>query len=266
MALDKLNTNSSDDLEQYRYLTGRILACVKEHEKSCKEVASTPYDGIDILLATLESSNDSQLSLNVTHSLLEILNLEKKISVLVSRGTTQIVFSAMAAAYREQPVSESLMKRLHQLLGKIGAKDRKFGVKARLSGVLPITLSLIRTNSGNFEYLLPLLQVMKIYCSNSVNSSNLGKAGGVNSMLRVVATCGKKHHTICKLAIDTLCLLTKSKSNSARALGQGGIAILLSLFYEWHRHDTRNRHIGIRKAILGVIKNITNLSEYVTKK
>lgn len=38
MALDKLNTNSSDDLEQYRYLTGRILACVKEHGKNIRNM------------------------------------------------------------------------------------------------------------------------------------------------------------------------------------------------------------------------------------
>ena len=44
--------------------------------------------------------------------------------------------------------------------------DRKFGVKARLSGALPITFGLIRTNTGNFEILQPSLQVLKIYATN----------------------------------------------------------------------------------------------------
>ena len=53
-----------------------------------------------------------------------------------------------------------------------------------------------------------------------------------------------------------------SESNSARAIGQGGVPVLLNTFYDWHRADSKNRHINLRKSILSVLKNVTNLSKY----
>ena len=44
--------------------------------------------------------------------------------------------------------------------------DRKFGVKARLAGALPITFGLVRSNTANFDVLQPTLQVLKIYAAN----------------------------------------------------------------------------------------------------
>ena len=52
------------------------------------------------------------------------------------------------------------------------------------------------------------------------------------------------------------------ESNSARAVGHGGVPILLNMFYDWHRSDAKNRHVALRKAILNVLKHCTNLSEY----
>jgi len=51
------------------------------------------------------------------------------------------------------------------------------------------------------------------------------------------------------------------ESNAARAVGLGGVPVLLTMFHEWYKSDTRNRHIALRKAVLGVLKNVTNLSE-----
>ncbi len=52
------------------------------------------------------------------------------------------------------------------------------------------------------------------------------------------------------------------ESNAARAVGQGGVSMLLTLMCDWHRNDVRNRHVRIRKAILNTIKNVTALSKY----
>ena len=39
----------------------------------------------------------------------------------------------------------------------------------------------------------------------------------------------------------------------------GGVALLIGLYNDWHRFDSANRHINIRKSVLGVLKQITNL-------
>ena len=55
--------------------------------------------------------------------------------------------------------------------------------------------------------------------------------------------------------------LILTESNSARAIGQGGMPILVHAFGEWQKGDVRNRHVSVRKGILNVVKNITTLSE-----
>lgn len=34
--------------------------------------------------------------------------------------------------------------------------------------------------------------------------------------------------------------------------------MLLTIYVDWHRHDSRHRHMLIRKGILQCIKNVTN--------
>ena len=52
-----------------------------------------------------------------------------------------------------------------------------------------------------------------------------------------------------------------TESNSARLIGMGGVPQLLGLHSEWQQMDTKHRCLSIRKAILLILKNITNLSE-----
>ena len=37
------------------------------------------------------------------------------------------------------------------------------------------------------------------------------------------------------------------------------VPVLLSVYMDWHRNDTRQRHILIRKGLLACLKNITNI-------
>ncbi|XP_070542811.1 cytosolic carboxypeptidase 1-like isoform X3 [Ptychodera flava] len=259
-SLDRLSGSSNpDDIEQLRSITARLQHFVNTQDKIRKDVMSKSTSGLEILLSGLESSTDSQTSLNITYTLIDILLSGKRSTAFVSRGATQVVLTALITANREQTPCDELIVGIHTILAKIGSKDRKFGVKARLSGALPITLSLVRNNANNFKVLLPCLQVLKIYVANAVNSSCLGKGGAVSCMFRILAVCGRKHLNIVKLALDTLSQLVKSKSNSARAIGQGGMTILLTMAFDWHRSDTRNRHYNLRKSILIVIRNITSL-------
>eukprot|EP00057_Strongylocentrotus_purpuratus_P005530 XP_003731176.1 PREDICTED: cytosolic carboxypeptidase 1 [Strongylocentrotus purpuratus] len=258
-SLDKLNSTSSEDVDQLRYITAKIQHCLKDHEKVRKEVMSKATNGLEILFSTLESSKDSQVSLNVTYSLQELLQSVKRAQSMVARGATQVLLTALGTASKQQPTCEELIVGLHQVMAKVGPKDRKFGVKARLSGALPITLAIVRVNTGNLDLVQPMVQVLKIYSTNTVNSSHLGKAGAVSSLLKIISVCGKRHHPALRSALEALSLLVKSKSNSARAIGQGGMPILVHAFCEWQKTDVRNRHISIRKGILNVIKNITTL-------
>jgi hypothetical protein len=46
-------------------------------------------------------------------------------------------------------------------------------------------------------------------------------------------------------------------------VGQGLVPYLLTQFQDWHKLDIKHKRINLRKALLSVLKNITNLSKYL---
>ncbi|XP_066567167.1 cytosolic carboxypeptidase 1 isoform X2 [Amia ocellicauda] len=151
------------------------------------------------------------------------------------------------------------MVQLHSILAKVGPKDKKFGIKARINGALNITLNLLKQNLQNNKLLLPCLQVLRVYSSNSVNAVSLGKNGVVELMFKIIGPFSKKNTNLLKVTLDTLSALLKSKTNARRAVDRGYVPSLLSIYQDWHKQDNRHRHMLIRKGILGCIKNITNI-------
>ncbi|XP_074650112.1 cytosolic carboxypeptidase 1-like isoform X2 [Tubulanus polymorphus] len=267
-SLEKLNSQKSnpktvvEDLQQYRYISSKLLQCVNTQDKLTKDHVIKCGAYVESILTALEISNDKTVSLNLILLISELLGksqIGKRANNFITRGVTQILFHVLTEEYKEQSPSEELLIAVHQVLGRIGPKDRKFGLKARLGQALPITLTLIRNHITGYKVLQPLLLVLKLYAANAVNASYLGKNGAVTYLFKILTVCGRKHLTLLKYALDTLTMLVKSKSNSARAVGQGGVPILLTMFFEWHRSDTKNRHVNLRKAVLMVLKNITNL-------
>ncbi|MGH0150559.1 UNVERIFIED_CONTAM: hypothetical protein FKN15_048253 [Acipenser sinensis] len=65
-----------------------------------------------------------------------------------------------------------------------------------------------------------------------------------------------------ELMVQLHCILAKvgpKETNARRAVDRGCVPTLLAIYQDWHRADTRHRHMLIRKGILGCIKNITNI-------
>uniref|UniRef100_A0A3B4WEU1 Cytosolic carboxypeptidase 1 n=1 Tax=Seriola lalandi dorsalis TaxID=1841481 RepID=A0A3B4WEU1_SERLL len=198
---------------------------------------------------------------NITLYCFELLTVGegRRVGVFVSKGGTGILFQILITASKELPPSEELMLQLHSLLAKVGPKDRKFGVKARLSGALNVTINLMKQNLQNTKLLLPCLQVLRVYSTNSVNSISLGKNGVVELMFKITAPYSKKNTSLLKVALDALGALLKSKTNARRAVDGKHVPVLLALYLDWHRNDTRHRHMLIRKGLLVCIRNITNI-------
>uniref|UniRef100_A0A8C9ZE60 Cytosolic carboxypeptidase 1 n=1 Tax=Sander lucioperca TaxID=283035 RepID=A0A8C9ZE60_SANLU len=208
-----------------------------------------------------QNTRDVQTTLNILYILSELLTVGRgrRVGVFVSKGGTGILFQILITAIKELPPSEELMLQLHSLLAKVGPKDRKFGVKARLSGALNITVNLIKQNLQNTKLLLPCLQVLRVYSTNSVNAISLGKNGVVELMFKIVTPYSKKNTSLLKVALDALGALLKSKTNARRAVDGGHVPVLLALYQDWHRNDTRHRHMLIRKGLLVCLRNITNI-------
>ncbi|XP_037633387.1 cytosolic carboxypeptidase 1 isoform X3 [Sebastes umbrosus] len=260
--LERMNGEAMvKDVETARQITAKIFHLIQTQEKSGKEVMSKGSSGMEVILASLENTRDVQTTLNILYILSELLTVGRgrRVAVFVSKGGTGILFQILISASKELPPSEELMLQLHSLLAKVGPKDRKFGVKARLSGALNATVNLTKQNLQNTKLILPCLQVLRVYSTNSVNAISLGKNGVVELMLKIVVPYSKKSTSLLKVALDALGALLKSKTNARRAVDGGHVPVLLALYQDWHRNDTRHRHMLIRKGLLVCLRNITNI-------
>ncbi|XP_038853131.1 LOW QUALITY PROTEIN: cytosolic carboxypeptidase 1-like [Salvelinus namaycush] len=258
--LEKLNRESMlVDPEIARQITAKVLHLIQTQEKTRKEIMSKGSSGMEVILATLENTQDLQTILNILYILNELLTVGggRRIGVFVSKGGTGILLQLVIRASKESPPSEEFMLQLHSVLAKVGPKDRKFGVKARLNGALNVTVNLLKQNLQNHKLLLPCLLVLQVYSSNTVNAVSLGKNGVVELMFKIIGPYSKKNTSLLKVSLDTLGALLKSKTNAQRAVVH--VPVLLYIYQDWHRNDTRHRHILIRKGILGCLKNITNI-------
>ncbi|CAG08401.1 unnamed protein product, partial [Tetraodon nigroviridis] len=230
-------------------------------EKSGQEVMSKGSRGMEVILSSLENSRDVQTTLNILCILSELLTVGRgrRVGVFVSIGGTGILFHLLVTASKEADPSEELMLQLHVLLAKVGPKDRKFGVKARLSGALNVTANLIKQNLHNSKLLLPCLQVLRVYSTNLVNAISLGKNGAVELIFKITAPYSTKNTSLLKVALDALGTLLKSKMNARRAVDARHVPVILALYQDWHRNDSRHRHMQIRKGLLVCLRNITNI-------
>uniref|UniRef100_A0A3Q2CGN5 Uncharacterized protein n=1 Tax=Cyprinodon variegatus TaxID=28743 RepID=A0A3Q2CGN5_CYPVA len=200
-ALLKSKTNACRlvDSETARQVTAKIIHLIQMQEKSRKEVMSKGSRGMEVILSSLENSRDVQTTLNIMYILSELIGRGRIVGVFVSKGGTGVLFQILISASNELPPSEELMVQLHSLQAKVGPKDRRFGAKARLSGALNITVNVIKQNLQNTKLLLPCLQVLRVYCTNSVNAISLGKCGAMELIFKIVGPYSKKNTSFASL-------------------------------------------------------------------
>uniref|UniRef100_A0ACB8FLT0 Cytosolic carboxypeptidase 1 n=1 Tax=Sphaerodactylus townsendi TaxID=933632 RepID=A0ACB8FLT0_9SAUR len=177
--LEKINAECLVETDSARYVTSKILHLTQSQEKIKKEMTAKGSTGIEVILSTLENTRDLQTTLNILNILIELVAVggSRRTSILVSKGGTQILLQLLVNVSKDSPPNEDLMVLLHSLLAKIGPKDKKIGVKARISGALNITLNIVKQNLQNQRLILPCLQVLRVYSTNSVNAVSLSKNG-----------------------------------------------------------------------------------------
>uniref|UniRef100_A0A3Q2Y745 Cytosolic carboxypeptidase 1 n=1 Tax=Hippocampus comes TaxID=109280 RepID=A0A3Q2Y745_HIPCM len=245
--LEKMTGDSMvRDPEMARQITSKLLHLIQTQGKRSRKINTT---------------RDIQTILNILCILSELLTLGKgrRVGVFVSKGGTAVLLRILINANKEFHPNEELMLHLHSLLAKVGPKDRKLGVKARLTGALHVTINLIKKNLQNVKLVLPCLQVLRVYSANLVNAIALGKSGAIDMMFKIVAPYSKKNASLIKVAVDALVALLKSKTNARRTVEGGYVPTLLALYLDWHRNDTWHRHTVIRKGLLGCLRNVTNI-------
>lgn len=165
--LEKINTDSTES-DTARHVTSKILHLAQSQEKTRREMTTKGSTGMEVLLSTLENTKDLQTVLNILSILIELVSSGggRRASFLVAKGGSQILLQLLMNASKDSPPHEEVMVQTHSILAKIGPKDKKFGVKARVNGALNITLNLVKQHFQNYRLVLPCLQLLRVYSTN----------------------------------------------------------------------------------------------------
>uniref|UniRef100_A0A8C8R814 tubulin-glutamate carboxypeptidase n=1 Tax=Pelusios castaneus TaxID=367368 RepID=A0A8C8R814_9SAUR len=178
---------------------------------------------------------------------------------MISKGGSEALLRALMNAAQTAQPDYSVLLPLLRLLAKIGQRDKEFGLKVQKLEAIDVTLSLARKNLTHHLNLVHCLWVLRVYASSVSAGTMLGINGAMELLFKVITPYTKKHTRTVRAAIEALAALLKSKSNSRRADNRGYLCELLRLYQDWHRWDTSNKYIHIRRGLLLCLKRITNI-------
>lgn len=152
------------------------------------------------LLAQLEKINtdstESDTARYVTSKILHLAQSQEKTRrEMTTKGSTgmEVLLSTLENTKDLQTVLNIL-----SILIELVSSDKKFGVKARVNGALTVTLNLVKQHFQNYRLVLPCLQLLRVYSTNSVNSVSLGKNGVVELMFKIIGPFSKKNSGLMK--------------------------------------------------------------------
>ncbi|NXX05785.1 CBPC4 carboxypeptidase, partial [Larus smithsonianus] len=208
-----------------------------------------------------QSSCEKDVILNILSVLTDLLSLGtgRRIHYVISKGGSEALLQALAAAARTEPPDHSTLLPLLRLLARVGQRDRKFGLKVQKAEATDIILSLARRNLGHHLHLIHCLWVLRVCASNVTTGTTLGVNGAMELLFKVITPYSKRHVRTVRAAVEALAALLKSKSNSRRAVNRGYLGGLLRLYQDWHHNDVSNNYIYIRRGLLLCLKHITNI-------
>ncbi|XP_044135394.1 cytosolic carboxypeptidase 4 [Bufo gargarizans] len=224
-------------------------------------MASEGSSGLQVLLSTLQNSCEKDVTQNILSVLSELLSAgtHRRIYYMISKGGSEALLQTLVNLARSDPLDYGLLFILLRLMVKVGQKDVNFGEKAQKLEATDVTLSLIRRNLTKSDKITPCLYAIQIYASNVSVGEMLGINGAMELLFNIITPYTRRNtHTI-KAAVGALATLLKSKSNIRRVVNRGYVCALLRFYQDWHRSDSANHYMPIRRGLLRCLKHITNV-------
>ncbi|KAM5172866.1 cytosolic carboxypeptidase 4 [Mantella aurantiaca] len=224
-------------------------------------MASEGSSGLQVLLSTLQSSEEKDVTLNILSVLSELLSAgtHRRIHYMISKGGSEALLQTLVNLARSESIDYSLLLPLLRLMVKVGQRDGCFGEKAQKLEAIDVTLSLMRRNLSKSAHLTPCLCAVQVYASSVPIGEMLGVNGAIELLFKIITPFTKRNTQTIKAAIGALAALLKSKSNVRRSVNRGYVCGLLNFYQDWHISDSSNSYIPIRRGLLRCLKHITNV-------
>ncbi|CAH8597071.1 unnamed protein product [Schistosoma mattheei] len=134
-----------EDLQFLRANVKKISSLLSSNK--CRKVLFEHESYVSDFFFALQFLNDRVLR---TQIVLVLSKLVKKstpqcrITMLIQKGITRALFQALYMEYSEETPNVELLLKIHQLLCRLGPMDKRFGIRARVSHCIPITIHLLR--------------------------------------------------------------------------------------------------------------------------
>ncbi|KAI6058234.1 Cytosolic carboxypeptidase 1 isoform X1 [Aix galericulata] len=198
----------------------------------------------------------------VTSKILHLVQSQEKTrKEMTSKGSTgiEVILSTLENTRDPQTIL-NILNILIELVSIGGGRRASVLVtKGGTQILLQLLLNANRESPPNEELMVLLHTLLAKIGPKAVNAVSLGKNGVVELMFKIIGPFSKKNTSLMKVALDTLAALLKSKTNARRAVDRGYVHVLLTIYVDWHRHDSRHRYMLIRKGVLQCIKSVTNI-------
>lgn len=186
-SLEKLvNLKTSADRALYVGSIERLQLAVCSEESAMKHFVSSYTGGIPLLVSILEKSQDQ----HIRH--FAILIMEKMLfhkpganlhaQAFVLHGAVDHLLKLIVKC--QLSWGDDFICSLYRVTVKVSEEDKKFAVKARFLGVLPVIVSHIKAYAKRYKVLNSILKLLKKIMSSSVNATKLSKDGLPKELMR----------------------------------------------------------------------------------
>ncbi|GIX96429.1 hypothetical protein CEXT_366423 [Caerostris extrusa] len=208
----------------------------KMSKSAMKHFVSSYTGGIPLLVAILEKSQDQHIR-HFTVLIIEKMLLHKsgneQAQAFVYHGAVDHLLKLIVKC--QLSWGDDFISALYKITAKIGEEDKKFAVKARFLGVLPIIVTHIKAYARRYKVLNTIMKLLKKIMASSVNATKLCKDGLPRELLHFWMSQKNDNHSCFgsnfrsnSSNLKILVHLTQLKIGREKLLSAGTVPSLLS--------------------------------------
>nr|AMO02548.1 cytosolic carboxypeptidase 1 [Tityus serrulatus] len=261
LQLQKGTIGSVIYLDSLRSNTAKLLLIINGQEKACKYLASEEIRGFDILISLLENIEDAKVVNNVCMILKELLTsknaFQERYHTVVSLNGIHVLLRVLVNSSAHS--TDDAMAALYIILSKLGNQDRKFAVKARLMGTLPVVINHAKFYIHKPKVLQPILRFCQCILNNNMNATVLGKEGLLSILLSLI-DYKQKNSLILSSALDIMAAATRSKLIVLQIIQLNGLGHLVQILEPsiWSRLKLKNpKLVKVFRCVLQILVRLS---------
>ncbi|XP_042895363.1 cytosolic carboxypeptidase 1 isoform X2 [Parasteatoda tepidariorum] len=230
----------------------------KMSKSAMKHFVSNCTGGIPLLVTILEKTQDQ----HIRHFVILIM---EKMLLHKTRGTEH------AQAFVLHNATDHLLKlivkcqlswgddficSLYKVTVKIGDEDKKFAVKARFLGVLPVIVSHIKAYSRKLKVLNTIMKLLKKIMASSVNATKLSKDGLPRELIHFLEE--PKKVTIIPV-LNAISEATRTRHSARQFVKEDVVSRILLIIFGTDVTSCSKVNASICKICLRILVHLTQI-------